>query len=144
MEFHSRYKPNKTRGTDISDDTRTSQEYLGEANINVLMSKYEQTGLMNAGRPVAPPAFQDVRHLQKDFHESMNTITRSREIFDQANARIRDRFQSPERLLAFLADGKNRAEAESLGLLEKRPTGQPGASADGGTPPAPPKTDKAP
>lgn len=139
MGFYSRYNPPPHRGTDITDESRTAQEFLGEANINVLMSKYEQTGLMQAGRPVAPPTFHDVRHLQRDFHESMNVITRSREIFDSANARIRDRFQSAERLLAFLADGNNRAEAEALGLIAPRPKEAPGASNTGGTPPAPPK-----
>lgn len=139
--FYSRYQQPPQVQIDFNDPSRTTQDYAGEANINTLMAKYAQTGLLGPkGAPMEPPTFRDVRHLQQDYHQAMNTVRRAQELFEASPARIRDRFgNQPSQLLAFLSDPNNRQEAEKLGLIEKRPQEAAQAVNTGGVPPNPPK-----
>lgn len=114
---------------DLAKD-RTQQSFKDECDINVLMKRYERTGILPVGRDV-PPQFGDVTSL--DFTESMNQVAAVRGVFSQLDARTRARFENdPSQMLDFLADPANAAEAVKLGLISQSETvvDERGQSAD--------------
>lgn len=118
--IHSRYKRPYCKGVSfLGEKSLTQQQFKGEADINVIMSKYAKTGYLID--PLLPrsskPKFGDYAS-ESDFHGAQMVIAKSKEQFEALPAELRDRFHNdPSRLLAFLGDEKNRAEAERLGLV---------------------------
>jgi len=116
--IRSAYDGRRVRQTLYCDpkQDRTQQSFKDECDINVLMKRYEKTGILPSGRDI-PPQFADVTAL--DFTESMNRVAMVRGVFSQLDARTRARFENdPSQMLDFLADPANSAEAVKLGLLE--------------------------
>lgn len=102
---------------------RTQQSFKDECDINVLMKRFEKTGILPAGRDL-PPQFGDVTSF--DFVESMNQVAAVRGVFSQLDARTRARFENdPAQMLDFLADPANGPEAVKLGLRPKAPQETP-------------------
>jgi phage internal scaffolding protein len=61
-----------------------------------------------------------------DYHTALNALIASESEFAALPAQIRNRFQNdPSNLIEFLDDPRNKAEAESLGLLNISPTANP-------------------
>lgn len=109
---------NKYPGKVFTDPGVTQQHFKEEANINSIMRKYERTGvLVEPGvRMSRAPQFGIFENL--DFHECQNKVALAKEAFMALPSRIRSRFANdPGRLLAFLGDEENRAEAIKLGLV---------------------------
>lgn len=97
------------------DEDRTQQQFKDECDINVLMKRYERTGILPLG-PDIPPQYADVSAM--DFTTSMNQVAMVRGVFSQLDAHTRARFENnPELMLEFIADPANEAEAVKLGLL---------------------------
>lgn len=104
-------------------EDRTQQQFKDECDINVLMSRYEKTGVLPQGRDT-PPQYADVSAM--DFTESMNQIAMVNGVFSQLDARTRARFENnPENMLEFIADPANQAEAVKLGLLPEPQKSEP-------------------
>lgn len=123
-------------------EDRTQQSFKDECNINVLMKRYEKTGILPQGRDI-PMQYADVSAI--DFQSSMDRVALVRGVFSQLDARTRLRFENdPEQMLEFVANPDNAAEAVKLGLLEPRAKAQPPLKAaeepvgSVGTPPAAP------
>jgi len=97
---------------------RTQQSFRDECDINVLMKRYEQTGILPQGKEL-PAQFADVSAM--DFTESMNQVAVVRGVFSQLGARVRARFENdPGVFLAFVSDDANRGELEKLGLMRPK------------------------
>jgi len=123
--IRSAYDGRRVRQTLYCDPKkdRTQQSFKDECDINVLMKRYEKTGILPTGRDL-PPQFGDVTSV--DFMESMNQVATVRGVFSQLDARTRARFENdPAQMLDFMADPANRAEAVKLGLLPKVPEEAP-------------------
>lgn len=152
---NSNSKVKRVRGTydrvrtsiTFPEKTMAKQSFQAECDINTIMSKYQQTGL--------------IEHVQKfqgsygdftsvaDYQVSLNQVLDAQNAFDALPSSIRARFQNnPGAMLAFLEDPSNRDEAVKLGLVEPPPPpppkAPPGASGEAGTaststaaPPAP-------
>lgn len=118
------------------------QSFKDECDINVLMRRYEQTGvLVDPGQPRRPAMFVDMGMDGLDYMSIQQRILDARKEFAGLPAKVRDRFSNrPEYLLDFLADPANEAEAVELGLLERPKSSQvkPGAEAPVVPAPAPP------
>jgi len=99
--------------------SRTKQEFRKEADINNIMAKYLKTGTIehiNRRKPI----YADITNLG-DFQENMNMIAEAKAEFASLPAKVRDRFQNdPHRLIQFLEDELNHAEAIQLGLMEPK------------------------
>ena len=55
-----------------------------------------------------------------DFQSAMNAVIEAQAEFDSLPAHIREEFRNdPQRLMDFVADGKNRDKAIELGLIPK-------------------------
>lgn len=95
----------------------TKQEFKDESDINVILARYQKTGLLiNVNHNQA--VYGDT--TAQDFQEAMNVVAAAQSAFDDLPAHLRDRFQNdPAQLLDFVHNEDNRAEAEELGLVPK-------------------------
>lgn len=108
-----------------AEEDRAKQAFKDECDINVLMRRYEKTGVLPLGRGQAP-VYVDASVI--DFQASMDRVAQVRGVFSLLDARTRARFENnPEFMLEFLADPANKEEAVKLGLLPPDP--KPAAAA---------------
>lgn len=97
------------------EEGMTQQSFAEECDINTIVRRFGLTGEMPGN--VRPPEFGDFTDVV-DFHTASNAVREANESFMSMPAELRYRFSNdPQRLMEFLADGKNRDEAVSLGLL---------------------------
>lgn len=112
----------------------TKQADAREADINFIMRKYEQTGLLPTKAGV--PQYGDFTAV-KDYREAMEQILEAHTAFDGMPAKLRARFHNnPGEFIAFVDNASNRKEAIELGLIASDP--EPAAAA-----PAAPQTSEA-
>lgn len=116
---------------------RTKQSFRDETDINLIMARFQKTGLIDFVEKNAPQ-YADVTGLE--FQACMDKITSAREMFSQLPAKWRRRFDDdPAKFLDFVNDPANEAEAIALGIVPAKAT--PPAAGDGkavsGAPKAP-------
>nr|WAE43303.1 MAG: internal scaffolding protein [Microviridae sp.] len=102
--------------------SKTLQSGAADADINVLMKRYEETGQIGiptddvSGRK---PFFGDFSDLG-DYHSILSRVAAANTEFMKLSASVRARFgNDPQAMLAFIADPVNVVEAVNLGLLPK-------------------------
>src|SRR5262245_43276128 len=97
---------------------RTKQSFKDECDINVIMRRYEKTGVLTHLRKVQPE-FADC--TGRDFNEAMNLVAEARTAFAELPSSVRDRFDNdPAKFLDFCQDEGNLDEAGELGLLSRQ------------------------
>lgn len=98
---------------------KTQQQFAEEADINTIVRRFGLTGRLPDN--FAMPQSGDFTGVP-DFHGAMNMVRQAEEAFMQVPAEVRYRFANdPGRLMAFLEDGRNKDEAQRLGLLRPPP-----------------------
>lgn len=117
---HDLFNPPFHPGESNDEPSMTKQAHKNECDINYLMDRYERTGLFyDPSEPGSNrlPEFGDFSDF--DYLDAMNAVNEANDRFAELPARMRARFENdPAKLLAFLADERNREEALSLGLLQ--------------------------
>lgn len=117
LQFRSAYSPRKRVAVTPRGESLTKQSFKDECDINILMSKYQATGMLDHLNP-AEPRFADVSAM--DYQRAMDTVADARSLFHALPSAIRDRFgNDPQRLLEFADDPRNADEALELGFLDK-------------------------
>ena len=103
--------------------SRTKQAPHAECDINVIMSKYQQTGVIEHvnNRPGEYGSFIGYA----DYHTSLNQILEAQQSFDQLPSSIRARFiNDPAEFLKFAQDPANLHEMTEMGLT-RTPVAEP-------------------
>lgn len=121
----NRFSYVKAEGISFSKDnpksvSRAKQSFQKEANINTIMAKYAKSGLLVDPMCVSTrmPQFGDFSAVN-DFQSMQNRVLEVKRYFDSLPAVVRLRFNnSPDELLKFMSDDKNKDEALKLGLLD--------------------------
>lgn len=118
--FQSAYGPRYPVRVDASASDENGpgavQSFKDEANINNIMAKFQRTGALewverNAGQ------YEDVSGV--DFNESMDTVVRAREMFEELPSSIRDKFRNdPAAFFDFVNDPAHIDELRELGLAK--------------------------
>lgn len=99
---------------------RTKQSMKDETDINLIMAKYQKTGMVNFVNK-NQGEYLDVPNI--DFHEAMNAIKDANNMFGDMPSTIRKRFNNdPGEFLDFVHDPANVDEIYEMGLAE-RPEG---------------------
>lgn len=93
----------------------TEQSHAPQCDVNRIVAKYDKHGLItHVSRFEAK--YGDLTGLE--FKQAQDMILNAKETFKELPSNIRKRFNnSPEYLLTFMEDPKNRAEAIQLGLI---------------------------
>ena len=103
-------------GIDFSDDPGyTKQEFKDECDVNVIMKKYTNFGVVPEVRE--PGQFGDFTNVP-DLMEAHAIVQQSQDDFAALPSAVRERFANdPIRLMKFVEDVGNRDEAIRLGLI---------------------------
>lgn len=114
------YDPNAwsdATGLECKDESKTQQQFAEESDINFIADQYGLTGEMP--QVLQLPTYGDFTGVF-DFQTAQDAILRASQAFMTLPAKMRARFDNdPQKLLQFLNDPENRAEAEFLGLVNK-------------------------
>lgn len=98
------------------EESRTQQHFKDEADINVLVRRFNITGQLPEN--VRMPTYADFSEVY-DFHSAANAIAEANESFHQMPAEVRARFgNDPAAFVAFCSDDKNIDEARRMGLVK--------------------------
>lgn len=102
----------------------TKQEFKDECDINVLMKRYQKTGLFPQYPGQSPRYVSNID--APDFLEAQNLVIKAREEFLGLNSELRKRFDNdPAKFYAFVNDPDKAEELVKLGLREA-PKPEPG------------------
>lgn len=126
-----KYDPRKDRVRErprlvlhTGSETPTKQEFKEECDINVLMKRYQKTGLFPQYPGQTPRYVSNIG--MPDFQQAMEIVKRAEEEFAGLNSELRKRFDNdPAKFLAFVNDEANGDELIKLGLREA-PKPEPG------------------
>jgi phage internal scaffolding protein len=115
------FQPSKRKASDIACETgssRTKQSLKDETNINLIMSKYQKTGVINFAN-TTPPTYEYAS--SDDYHTSLNLITTAQSKFNELPSSVRNKFQNdPYKFLDYMHD-ENKLEDSYLTGLRNRP-----------------------
>lgn len=138
MSMYGKYK-GKTSPLEVSewpivdckgDRGFTVQADADDSDINKIIARYNKSGQLPPTLR-GEPFYGDVSEFG-DLQDSLIKIQEADRLFMSYPAELRERFENdPVKLVEFLGDDKNRAEAEELGLVVPRPEAPPAV------PPAP-------
>lgn len=108
-----------------ADPGRTKQSFAKEADINFIMERYQRTGyLVDPGVVAVREAMYGNFADGMDYLDLQNRLVGMRSLFEGFPSSIRERFgNDPSRLLDFVVDPENEAEAVALGLLNPAKAG---------------------
>lgn len=96
--------------------SKTQQQFKDECNINNIINKFKQTGMVTHGNTKTPIYGDFSDH--NDYHASLIKIQEAKEQFMELPAKIRHRFQNnPQKLIEFINNASNKAEAIELGII---------------------------
>ena len=120
LSFWTHYNRPEDPGIVFTEPSMAQQSAAAECDINNIMARYRETGLLSDPfKPARPIQYGDFTEVV-DFHTAQNAIASANEAFQRLPAHIRDRFNNdPGQLLSFFDDEKNLEEAIKLGLLAK-------------------------
>lgn len=120
-----RDRPPRVR-VDGFEKSRTRQSEAAACDINNIMRRYEQTGVLPVdGREAF---YADVSQMG-DYRTALEQVRLANEAFLELPAGLRRRFDNdPAAFLDFTSDPANRKEMQELGLIEPDPVveGPPG------------------
>lgn len=98
------------------EESRTSQEFADDADINTIMARYLKTGTVPVYADRQP--FYVEADAMPSFMEMQNVLIAARESFEALPAAVRERFgNDPSRFVEFATDEGNVAELRKMGLL---------------------------
>jgi len=132
-EFRKAYGEPMSKAVYFKEPSRTKQAMKAECDINILLKRYNATGVMPQPWKSPPtPSWGDFAEAP-DYFEAQRMLLDAWQAFASLPSKVRNRFANdPGQLLAFVQDPKNREEAQALGLLNPVPPAPP-------PPAAPPK-----
>lgn len=97
--------------------SRTMQEFKDECDINVLMKRYQKTGLFPQHPGSTPRYVSNIG--MPDYQQSLQIVMQAQEEFNSLNSELRKRFDNdPAKFLAFVNNPENGEELIKLGLRE--------------------------
>lgn len=115
-KFFTQFDPPPVEGLRCSLESNVQQHMKDECDINKLIERYTMTGGREGGHST-PGFYGDFTAI--DYQNALDVVALADEQFMSLPAAVRDRFSNnPAKLLHFLEDESNRAEAERLGLVK--------------------------
>lgn len=116
--------PKAWPATDCSNDpVITVQAQRNDVDINQIMKRVEKGMMLNVNANEG--RFEDISEFD-GLESALIKVQKANEKFMELPADLRSRFDNdPVKLLDFLSDEGNRAEAEELGLVAPKKAGEP-------------------
>lgn len=106
---------------DCSSDGRTRQEFAAECDINVLLDRYEKTGVLTHYSRVEP-VYMDLSNGVPDLATALAYLEHAQESFMQLNASARREFDNdPVKFVDFASRPENIERMREWGLAPPLP-----------------------
>lgn len=103
------------------DPSMTRQEFADDADINVLMARFEATGLAPTNLNKGEPRYLDVSDVP-DMRSALETLNIATDAFMSLPATVRRKFDNdPVQFVEFAQDPKNIDDLRSWGLAAPLP-----------------------
>lgn len=100
-----------------SEPSRTKQSFKNECDINTIMSRYQNTGVLPDMLNTQNAQYLDVTGF--DYQEAMQVVAGAKSLFEELPSKVRARFDNdPAQFLDFTNDANNRQEMAEMGLLK--------------------------
>lgn len=133
------YKESKKRPVITCDDGLTKQSMRDETDINLIMAKYQKTGMINFVNS-RKGEYMEVPDV--DFQTAMDAVVQGNQMFADMPSNLRKQFNNdPGQFMDFVHNPENKEAMYELGLAERPegwvPPGEKGgeaAQAEGETP----------
>lgn len=117
----------------------TKQSHTDECNINLIMKRFERTGVLEHVTTYAPQ-WGDFSDTPSSYSEAINQVQAANEMFLSLPSKIRARFDNDAgAYIDFVQNPANAEELTELGLTKLAPKGSPrpaAPKAEGGGKPA--------
>lgn len=116
------YSPRRSVGISFDPDlAMTEQSHKDECDINVIMSRYQVSGILPQTVQLLEGQFADVSEI--DFQSAANLVAAAKSMFMELPSSVRSRFSNdPAAFLAFTNDPNNRPAMAEMGLLSVEAT----------------------
>lgn len=102
-----------------AEPSRTKQEFAEEQDINNILGQYKRAGI-DIHRMKFDANYEDVTGAV-DYHEALNIVMRSEDMFMTLPSDVRDRFQNdPGKFLEFATNPANLPEMVKMGLAKEK------------------------
>lgn len=123
--FLSAYGPKQKLSITFSGPGRTKQSFKDECDINNIMARFQQTGLLEFVNK-NQAQYLDVTGF--DYQEAMQTVANANSLFMQMPSALRAEFQnSPQKFVEFCENPENRPRMAEMGLLTPEAQNQGGS-----------------
>lgn len=121
LSFCTYYNPPAKQGVTFKKPSLTRQEFLKESLTSTIIERFTRTGVLTPTVNQARIAqFGDFTECPSDYLEAHSRMVDLRGAFGELPAKVRAEFSNnPLAFVMFMADGRNRAKAEELGLIAK-------------------------
>lgn len=117
--------------------SRTQQNLKDECDVNIIMKKYQKTGVLTHVREKAGQ-YGDFSEVP-DYKAGIERIMAADALFAELPAKIRDRFSNdPSEFIEFASNPENLDEMRTLGLAPAKQVPQPSTVEVPAAPPAKP------
>lgn len=136
--FRNRFTPRVRVSIEFPEETRTKQALKDECDINLIMAKHRQTGLITHLEK-RQPQFGDFSE-SVDYQAAVNMVMAAEQAFLDLPAAVRKHYDNdPGAFMAACEDPEQREQLLKLGLIEapEEPPAPPVAEPE--PTPAPPK-----
>lgn len=118
MQFRTIYDKIKN-GVQFTEPTKTQQQFEEECNINNIVKRYKQTGIVTHLAHELP-VYGDFSEVP-DYQTAFDIVVTAQDNFMRLPADLRKRFDNdPAQMLEFLQDESNYEEAVKLGLFARK------------------------
>lgn len=130
-------KQKKRYQIDCSKDGKTKQEFSKQCNINTIMSQ--------AMKGIMPNYRQDENYIDttglQSYQEALYQVREAERQFNLMPAELRNKFDNnPQRMIDWVNQEENKAEAIELGMLPRETGVQPEGKPQSKDPESDPKT----
>lgn len=134
--FYSAYSPKRRVTITFPPTGKTQQSHKDDCDINVIMARYQQTGLIDHFNQ-RQPRFIDCTGA--DYHAAQQLIAQAKSMFQDLPSSIRNQFDNdPAAFLDFVQDPANAPRLAEMGLTAPQPdSGHPPTGQPAATPPTP-------
>jgi len=119
-KFRCNYQASEGTGVTFDEkEGRTKQSMKDECDINLIMKKFEKTGIL-PDMIKENPQYGDFSE-PIEYRESLEIVRHAKEQFENLSAKVRARFDNnPEAFLEFATNPENAKEMVDLGLATER------------------------
>ncbi|WNK14882.1 MAG: internal scaffolding protein [Microvirus sp.] len=131
LNFYSAYNRGPRVSLSQFSEDKCMQQFIAECDINTILSRYKQTGILPETRNASPQYLDATAY---DYQQAMDVVAEAQSLFYNMPSAIRARFDNdPAQLLEFVHNPRNLDESIAMGFID--PTKLPPPTAAPATPP---------